>query len=266
MRACPVCNTSQNVATYHRVDGFDYVRCAKCELIFIDKVAPTNELYTAYDGGWWKSFRRRLTAPFRTFDQIPNLRKSLDRAGIIYDFVARFAPAVTPTAQSSFLDIGCNKGFLLVQALEHGYNVFGIELVAVLLEPFRRKYPRFARQVEAGRFMDVQRNFADETFDVITAIDVIEHLEEPTVDFDTIFRLLKPGGVFVIQTPDGDSPQAHRDQAGWGALKPLEHLQLFSRKNLGLFAARHGFASTEFFEPFEEADGNFVAVMKKAAR
>ena len=261
MRACPVCATAENVAFYHRVEGFDYVRCTTCELIFIDQVAPTSELYTAYDGGWWKAFRRKLMAPFRTFDQIPNLQKSLDRASIIFDFVGRFAPK--PTAPGTFLDIGCNKGFLLVKALEAGYNVFGIELVAVLLEPFRRKFPRFAKQVVAGRFMDVQRDFSNELFEVITAIDVIEHLEDPNVDFDTIFRILKPGGVFVIQTPDGDSRQAHRDQAHWGALKPLEHLQLFSRKNLGLFAAKHGFVSTEFSEPFEEADGNFVAVMKK---
>lgn len=261
MRACPVCATSENVTHYHRVDGFDYVHCAKCELIFIDQIAPTSELYTAYDGGWWKAFRRKLTAPFRTFDQIPNLRKSLDRARAIYAFVARFVPA--PTPQSTFLDIGCNKGFLLVKALEAGYDVFGIELIAVLLEPFRRKYPRYAQQVVAGRFMDVQQSFGDGMFAVITAIDVIEHLEDPNVDFDTIFRILKPGGVFIIQTPDGDSVQAKRDQARWGALKPLEHLQLFSRKNLGVFAAKHGFTSTEFFEPFEEADGNFVAVMKK---
>ena len=261
MRACPVCATAQHVAKYHYVDGFDYVRCATCELIFVDQIAPTNELYTAYDGGWWKAFRRRLTAPFRTFDQIPNLQKSLDRAAGIYGFVARFAPA--PTPKRTFLDIGCNKGFLLVKALEAGYDVFGIELVAVLLEPFRRKYPRFARQVVAGRFMDVQRSFGNEQFDVVTAIDVIEHLEDPNLDFDTIYRILKPNGVFVIQTPDGDSAQAKRDHAQWGALKPLEHLQLFSRKNLGLFAKKHGFTSTEFFEPFEEADGNFVAVMRK---
>ena len=261
MRACPVCDTAANVAPYHRVDGFDYVRCAKCELIFVDQMAPTSELYTAYDGGWWKAFRRKLTAPFRTFDQIPNLQKSMDRARSIFDFVARFASA--PVPQRTFLDIGCNKGFLLVKALEAGYNVFGIELVAVLLEPFRRKYPRFATQVMAGRFMDMQRSYSNDMFDVITAIDVIEHLEDPNLDFDTIFRILKPGGVFVIQTPDGDSSQAHRDQVRWGALKPLEHLQLFSRKNLSTFAAKHGFSSTEFFEPFEDADGNFVAVMKK---
>ena len=261
MRSCPVCNTSQFVQPYHRVDGFDYVRCSTCELLFVDQVAPTSELYTAYDGGWWKAFRRRLTAPFRTFDQIPNLGKSLERAGGIMQFVAAHAPQPQPA--SALLDIGCNKGFLLVKALEQGYNVYGIELVAVLLEQFRRKYKRFASQVFSGRFMDVQRSFTDGQFEVITAIDVIEHLEDPNLDFDTIFRLLKPGGVFVIQTPDGDSPEAHAEGARWGALKPLEHLQLFSRKNLGLFAARHGFASTEFFEPFEAADGNFVAVMKK---
>lgn len=261
MRACPVCLTAQNVQPYHRIEGFDYVRCATCDLIFVDQVAPTSELYTAYDGGWWKAFRRKLTAPFRTFDQIPNLRKSMERAAAIFGFVASHAPK--PQANSTFLDIGCNKGFLLVQGIDAGYNVYGIELVDVLLEQFRRKYKRFAGQVYSGRFMDVQRSFGDAMFDIVTAIDVIEHLEDPNADFDTIFRILKPGGVFVIQTPDGDSAQAKADQSRWGALKPLEHLQLFSRKNLEIFAARHGFQQTTFFEPFEEADGNFVAVMKK---
>ena len=261
MRECIVSSAHREVKKYHRVDGFDYVRCDTCELIFVDNVAPTSELYTAYDGGAWKAFRRKIMAPFRTFDQIPNLAKSMSRAAGIFNFAASHYP--TPGPDSTFLDIGCNTGFLLVKAAEAGYNVYGIELVAVLLEQFRRKYKRFANQVFAGRFMDVQNSFSDEMFDIVTGIDVIEHLEDPNADFSNIYRILKPGGIFVIQTPNGDSPEAKTQGDHWGALKPLEHLQLFSRKNLGIFAEKFGFRDVQFFEPFEEADGNFVAVMLK---
>lgn len=262
MRDCIVCSTHKNVEKYYRIDGFDYVRCGTCELIYVNEPAPTSELYTAYDGGAWKAFRRKLTAPFRTFDQIPNLDKSMARASGIFNFAASHFNK--PVGQdNTFLDIGCNKGFLLVRAAEAGFNVYGIELVAVLLEQFRRKYKRFANQVFAGRFMDVQRDFKDEMFDIVTGIDVIEHLEDPNADFRDIYRILKPGGIFVIQTPDGGSKEAKAEKDQWGALKPLEHLQLFSRKNLGVFAEKFGFKNVEFFEPFEPADGNFVAVMHK---
>jgi len=261
MRECFVCSTNQNVSKYYRIDGFDYVKCATCELIFVNEVAPTEELYTAYDGGWWKAFRRKILSPFRTFDQIPNLQRSLDRADRIFQFVSSHYQR--PSKDATLLDIGCNKGFLLVKAAEAGYNVYGIELVAVLLEQFRRKYLKFANQVFAGRFMDLQSTLRDDMFNIITAIDVIEHLEDPIGDFSNIYRILKPGGIFVIQTPDGDCQEAKAEKDQWGALKPLEHLQLFSRKNLDIFAKKAGFRNIQFSEPFEHADGNFVAVIRK---
>ncbi len=261
MRDCFICSTSRDVKNYYRVDGFDYVRCATCTLIYVDKIASTKEMFIAYDGGWWKAFRRKLLAPYRTFERMPNFQRSIERSSRIFHFISTHYGS--GKQEATWLDIGCNKGFLLAKAADAGFNVYGIELVEILLEPFRRKYKKFANQVYAGRFMDLQHSFDNNTFDVITAIDVIEHLEEPIGDFSNIYRILKPGGIFVIQTPDGTCEEAKVKKDQWGALKPLEHLHLFSSKNLEIFAKRTGFAAIQFFEPFEHADGNFVAIMRK---
>jgi SAM-dependent methyltransferase len=109
----------------------------------------------------------------------------------------------------------------------------------------------------------VQTQFADNTFDVISAIDVIEHFEEPRRDMSSIYRILKSGGLFVAQTPDGAAHQAKELKERWGALKPLEHLHIFNAANLEIFAKQLGFVEIKFFAPFEEADGNLAAVMRK---
>jgi SAM-dependent methyltransferase len=131
------------------------------------------------------------------------------------------------------------------------------------MRPFQRKFKKFAGNIFSQRFIDVQAQFQDNTFDVISAIDVIEHFEEPRRDMSGIQRVLKPGGLFVAQTPDGAAPQAGKLKERWGALKPLEHLHIFNSTNLEIFAKQLGFAEIKFFAPFEEADGNLVAVMRK---
>lgn len=261
LRACFICDNVEKVNYYARVDLHDYVRCSGCGLIYVDDIQPTGKLYHAYDGGLLKAWRRKVVAPFRGFTQVRNFDKSMARANGIFDFVASLY--TKPQANPTWLDIGCNKGFLLAAAAAHEWNVYGAELVPELMVPFQRKFKQFATNIFSQRFIDVQTQFYDNTFDVISAIDVIEHFEEPRRDVSSIYRILKPGGLFVAQTPDSAASQAREAKERWGALKPLEHLHIFNATNLEIFAKQLGFAAIKFFPPFEEADGNLVAVMRK---
>jgi len=261
MRSCFICDTSINVKHYARVEAQDYVRCSRCGLIFVDDIKPPDKLYHAYDGGMLKAWRRKLVAPLRGFTQVRNFDKSMTRANRIFDFVAAQNKTLPPNP--AWLDIGCNKGFLLAAAVARGWQVYGVELVPELMRPFQRKFKRFADNIFAQRFIDVQTQFNDNTVDVISAIDVIEHFEDPRRDMSGIYRILKPGGLLVAQTPDGAAPQAGALKERWGALKPLEHLHLFNSNNLEIFAKQLGFTEIEFFPPFDEADGNLVAVLRK---
>ncbi len=261
MRSCFICSSAENVNHYAAVDSHDYVRCSRCGLIYVDNMQPTAKLYHAYDGGILKALRRKAVAPFRGFTQVRNFDKSMARANRIFDFVSSLYP--NQHDQPAWLDIGCNKGFLLAAAIAHKWNVYGVEVVPELMVPFQRNFKQFASNIFSQRFIDVQTQFHDNTFDVISAIDVIEHFEEPRRDMGGIYRILKSGGLFVAQTPDGAAPQARDLKERWGALKPLEHLHIFNAANLEIFAKQLGFAEIRFFPPFEEADGNLVAVMKK---
>jgi SAM-dependent methyltransferase len=182
------------------------LRCARCGLIFVDHIKPPDKIYRAYDGGNLKAWRRKLVAPIRGFSQVRNFDKSMARANRIFDFVASLYANHPP--YPTWLDVGCNKGFLLAAAIVHAWNVYGVELVPELMIPFQKKFKAFANNIYSERFIDVQTHFKDNTFDVISAIDVIEHFEAPRLDMRGIYRILKPGGLFLAQTPDGAAKQA----------------------------------------------------------
>ncbi len=259
LRDCVVCMSNVAAKYYCRIDDYDYLRCGQCGLIYIDQLEKTENIYKAYSGGGVKSLRRRLMAPFRKHHHDRGFDDAVARAKKIFSFAAEQS-----AGSGKYLDVGCNKCYLLSQGLDKGWDVYGCELVPELTAPFLNSYPGCREHVYQGRFMDMRPQFENETFNLITAIDVIEHFEDVAADLSGILGLLKPGGAFVVQTPDVACQQAKDFGAAWGALKPLEHLHLFDIDNLTTLAKRIGFSDVQGVEePFEDADGNFVAVLRK---
>ena len=260
-RACVVCETNRYAEEYCHLEGQDYLHCGNCGLIFVDRLLKAEELYKAYSGSFLKSLRRKLQAPVRRLKHYKNYEQSWQRAVQI----VRFSIAQAPTTgeKGKYLDIGCNRGFNLAVADEFGWDVYGIELVPELMRPFINTYPKYRNQIFSERFEDAKRNLQHDMFDVITGIDIVEHFEDVTKDLSGIYEILKPGGAVVIQTPDAGCERARMEKCEWGALKPLEHLHLFNGKNLEALASRVGFTDYGLEKEFEEADGNFVAVLRK---
>lgn len=91
------------------------------------------------------------------------------------------------------LDLGAGRGELSTHLLARGYDVTAVE--------------RFAPQFEAKvPLVDADLNepfpFADQTFDVAMAIEIVEHLENPRRFLRELSRTLRPGGVAVVSTPN----------------------------------------------------------------
>jgi 2-polyprenyl-3-methyl-5-hydroxy-6-metoxy-1,4-benzoquinol methylase len=261
-RPCVVCETREFARTYCTIDKQDYLRCGQCGLIYIDRLLQADEMYTAYSGNAFKSWRRKLIAPYRRFSQARRFAQSMQRARNIFAF-ARGQLTALPKNHGVFLDIGCNKGFLLAAALESGWDIYGIELVPEQIRPFVNSHRQYRDHIFTERFEDARRHLADNMFDLITGIDVVEHFENVERDLRGIYAVLKPGGACVLQTPDAGCDRAQQTGCDWGALKPLEHLHLFGALNFAALAKRVGFSGAEDFAAFEEADGNFVAVLRK---
>ncbi len=228
-------------------------------MLYVSRIPSHKELKRSYNGGWLKSWRRNLLARFRRFDSYGDFESFMNKA----DRIATLIQKNTHKKDIKMLDIGCNKGFLLHMGLEKGWDVHGVELVSELLIPFKNTHKEMKDKLFSQEFDSVYENFEKGSFDVITAIDVVEHFEDPRNSIKKVYDILKPGGIFVIQTPDSKCKIAIKNGTRWGALKPLEHLHLFNKDNFEKLANAIGFSEIKFFEAFEEADGNFVAVLKK---
>lgn len=260
-RACVVCAGATEIVPYCTVDALAYVQCRQCGLVYVDRLAADEAMRGAYTGGPIRKLRRQLMAPFRKLRHHKHFAQSMERARAIYAFASSRIDGNGRSVR--FLDIGCNRGYLLAAGIEHGAQVYGIELVREIMLPFRNTYPELRERIYSDKLSQVAPHLDGESFDLITAIDVVEHFEDPVEDMRTVHRLLKGGGVAVLQTPDAGCEQAKATGCAWGALKPLEHLHLFNRENFVAFAKTIGFHSAETYDPFEHADGNFVAVLKK---
>lgn len=259
-RKCIVCGDNGAPETYCEGENHRYLKCSHCGLIYIDVLQKADELYSAYNGGFIKDLRRKLTMPFRKIEGVKNYSQSLARARQIIKFCADL---ITDNSDTKYFDIGCNKGFLLLAGIERGWNVSGEELIPELVRPLLNSYPKLNKHVFSGRFCDVEKNIESDSYDLITAIDVVEHFEDPLSDLKSIRRILKKNGRVVMQTPDISCERAINEVCKWGALKPMEHLHLFDSANFETLAKKAGFSVVTSFPAFEEADGNFVVVLEK---
>ncbi len=87
-----------------------------------------------------------------------------------------------------------------------------------------------------------EAGFADGEFDAIVMDDVIEHLCHPERELREVARILKPGGVALVRTPNIASPWYTLTRRHWVHLKPGEHLYYFSPRTLKALVRRAGLA------------------------
>jgi SAM-dependent methyltransferase len=113
--------------------------------------------------------------------------------------VRRHAPPWSEGA--ALLDIGCGYGYLLRRFLER-YRLVGIDLSAHAAARTTTRIP--GALVLAA---DVQRTLPlDHRFDVVLAVNVVEHLPDPAVAVESIREVLLPGGLCVIHLPTINGP------------------------------------------------------------
>jgi len=136
------------------------------------------------------------------------------------------------------LDVGAATGFFLDLARNRGWRTVGVEP------------SEFAVSVAKGKGLDVRQGIVedlaipDNSFDVITMWDVIEHVNAPRASLAAAFRLLRPGGVLAINTPDSGSTLARLLGLRWHLVVPPEHLVLFHQESLRRLLAESNFEVT----------------------
>jgi ubiquinone/menaquinone biosynthesis C-methylase UbiE len=102
-----------------------------------------------------------------------------------------------------WLDLGCGRDFVpdwvpLRVERDHGRRrIAGVDMD---LQALQAHNTVDYRVLATGEGLP----FADGTFDLVTMNMVLEHVQEPLLVFEEVFRVLKPGGAFLVHTPNRD--------------------------------------------------------------
>ena len=143
------------------------------------------------------------------------------------------------------LDVGCGPGYLL-SAVSPMWERHGVDISAHGLK-------------SAQRFGKVQRgelprmDYPAEFFDVVVMNHVIEHVPDPLEYVLACRRILKPGGVFVMATPDFDSACARHFKTNFRMLHDTGHIRLFTSFSLVRLLEDHRFRISEVEHPYFES-------------
>ena len=123
------------------------------------------------------------------------------------------------------LDVGCGPGLLLDEAAHRGYEVVGVELSRDAARHARATFGLDVREEALEDFDDPGG------FDVVVLADVIEHVEDPVGAIARCAKLLRPGGVLCVVTPDPSSVTARIARGRWWGYLPA-HTCLLPRRTL----------------------------------
>ncbi len=140
---------------------------------------------------------------------------------------------VGPDARSLY-DIGCGDGLFLKSASGQGFDIRGLEPMDKAREQAQKK---LGCEIDAQPFTSSPAD----GFDVVTAWQVIEHVEKPGELFDQVYKNLKPGGLFAVSTVNLESWQARLFRTNWLHLDPPRHLWVAGRTRVEDLLVRHGF-------------------------
>jgi ubiquinone/menaquinone biosynthesis C-methylase UbiE len=137
------------------------------------------------------------------------------------------------------LDVGCGDGRFTAELAAAGASVVGVDVAEAALERARTAHPGLEFQLVG---IDADLPFADNSFDLVWASEVIEHIGDTARFLSELRRVLLPGGRLLITTP------AHgRVRLLVGGIErfspPLgDHLHLYSKASLRRVLEEFGFA------------------------
>ena len=150
------------------------------------------------------------------------------------------AQAAAPPG-SSYMEVGCGYGFGLDFAVNsRGWNGVGIDPAP--LAAVGREALGVAIELRYLRDDDEARG----TIDVVMASETIEHVPSPIAFVRTLRAMLRPGGLLVLTTPNGDDiVPATSPGAIVSLLSPTLHLVIQSQESLAGLLRRAGFVHVD---------------------
>lgn len=175
--ACHVCASTENT-TYIEARGYRIAQCRNCGLWFVNPQPTVEELrqfYSTYDDGvQWRNLEERFNRGVRS--SILRIKQC-----------------------GAVLDVGCGSGNFLRCMKQKGFSTFGIEPSGSGSEYARDEH---GVDIYHGMIEDYLAANRDRRFDLVTMLNVLEHVTDPIGILSQLSKVLASDGVLAIVVPD----------------------------------------------------------------
>jgi len=216
--------------------------CPACHFSFVED--PDTDFASIYDEDYYagRGADPYIDYEFEWFNQTTTVRQ------YEYRGVARIVGQLTSlNPETQWLDFGCGNGGLVSWVQKNaGCRAFGYDS-GHIAETARIRGVNVISESELTEF--------NGKFDVITAIEMLEHIIDPVETLTLIHRLLKPNGVFFYTTGNA---KPHREHLlNWPYVCPEIHVSFYEPETMPLALRKVGFETTQ--HPFSRG---FTEIIK----
>lgn len=246
---CLLCGGLRHRPVFHEF-GIDILQCRDCRHVFSSfRANPYHDEFwgeEVVDGDqfYWNRARARMHQDF--------FRRYLGRSGRL-------------------LDVGCGLGFFLKAMASHkNWESFGYEISPAAVRYAREKLG--LSNVICGRPEDAV--LTQNSFDIITMWDVMEHLLRPDPLLRRCHALLKEGGICFVYTPNVHIQLARARllkmlrgmRPGVSYMQGRDHCHHYSRTSIRKLMERNGFSRVEFvhLRPVQSVSGSKSGFLRGA--
>ncbi|MBI4699295.1 MAG: class I SAM-dependent methyltransferase [Nitrospirae bacterium] len=225
---CPVCNCAQYIQSFS-IRTHVYYSCNSCGVLFLGKEPDPKFSGNNYDDSYFSSALKDNLSGYMDY-----AKQSLPLRRNFRTILSHIKSHLSFKSPISVLDVGCAYGFFLDEARKAGMSVHGLDLSASAV-----RWMKDNLNIEGT--VGLSYNAPEGPFDIVTAIEVIEHIKEPDSFIKNLRKRLKDGGLLVIHTGAVDSLTAKLLGRWWWYLNPPDHCTIFSRQALKHLITENGF-------------------------
>lgn len=188
------------------------LECSACHLRFRTPTQRDSENRRFYSGNYAQGFTTQLPSDAELQSMLSDGFRGTDRH---YGAVLEVLSALCDPDGARLFDCGCSWGYGSWQLTQAGFDVTACEI-----DPIRARYAA----EKLGVKVVAPDALGEAVYDVYFSAHVIEHVTNPVEFVERAMRALKPGGIFVAITPNGDERfrlvEPLRFHRLWGRVHP----------------------------------------------
>lgn len=213
------------------LDGkkYDIYECETCKYVTIFPIPSEAELCEFYSISYENTVKNNIYEYKNAEDFISTTKSVVEDTHVRLREIEKF----TTPAHQKLLDVGCGYGLSVLASQERGYIASGIDLDQ-------------ARIALGKKYLDVTiqhltLNQCDETYDIITEWQVLEHVLNPDTHVEDIYNKLNTNGLFSGSCPNINGIYAEFKKQHWNMIIPPEHINYFNESTLAKLLTKKGF-------------------------